>query len=274
MPQSCAFCPEPRRGRTAGMLVLAVVFGAMMALANAEGPSPATGAVAATEPISVIVLNRPPYYELRDGKPGGFLLLRSVRHFEAAGLPIREYQTLPPRRILAMIRQNAGRICSVGWFRTAERESFARYSEPIHVDRPYIVIAHPESAAAVGAKGSLLKLMDDPDLRLGLVDGYSYGTYLDALVQARHGPTDTNSQTATHLLKRLADGRIDFALFDREEADALMADNELARPLRSVFLNGMPDGQRRYLICSQQVAESEMQALDAAIKRGARRPGR
>jgi polar amino acid transport system substrate-binding protein len=271
MRRSCACFPDRLQGRPPWRAWLVGVAVLLAGLPPAPVATAAEEIRLAPEPISIIVLDRPPYYEVREGQPAGFLLLRAKQHFEAAGLPISDYATLPPRRILALIRQNAARICSVGWFRTAERESYARYSAPIHVDRPYIVLAHPDAAAAVRAKGSLLTLMDDPDLRLGLVDGYSYGSYLDALVRARHGATDTDSPTAAQLLKRLANGRIDFALFDREEADALMADNELAKPLRTVFLNGMPDGQRRYLICSQRVAEAEMKALDAAIARRAAR---
>lgn len=239
------------------------------ALALASGlvganQSPASGGV---EPIEVVVLDRPPYYGVRDGKPSGFLLLRAKRFIEAAKISIGAYAAYPPRRILAMIRKNDARVCSVGWFRTAERESYARYSAPIHVDRPHIVLAHPEAWPAVNDHGALLPLMDDPDLRLGLIDGYSYGIYLDALIGARHGPTDSDSPDATQLLKKLADRRVDFALFDREEADALVSSNESARSLRTVFLNGMPEGQRRYLICSLQVSEAEMRAIDAVIAR-------
>ncbi|HEY5763381.1 MAG TPA: hypothetical protein VIS73_09255, partial [Rhodocyclaceae bacterium] len=173
----------------------------------------------------------------------------------------------PPRRILAMIHKNEARLCSVGWFRTAERENFARYSTPIHVDRPHIVLANSDAWAAVSAKGALLTLMDDPDLRLGLVDGYSYGTYLDALIAARQGPTNTDSLDASQLLRMLAVRRVDFALFDREEADAMVTGNESAKALRTVFLNGMPEGQRRHLICSLQVSEAEIKAINAVIAR-------
>ena len=236
----------------------------MLALAaGLAGANP--GPMVGGEPIQVVVLDRPPYYVVHDGKPSGFLLLRAKRFIEAAKIPVATYATYPPRRILAMIRKNDERLCSVGWFRTAERENYARYSAPIHVDRPHIVLAHPDAWQAVSGKGALLPLMDDPDLTLGLVDGYSYGTYLDALIAARQGPTNTDSPDAPQLLTMLAARRVDFALFDREEADALVAGNESAKTLRTVFLNGMPEGQRRHLICSLRVSEAEMEAIDAVI---------
>ncbi|HEY5762581.1 MAG TPA: hypothetical protein VIS73_05200, partial [Rhodocyclaceae bacterium] len=40
------------------------------------------------EPIQIIVLDRPPYYVVRDGKPSGFLLLRAKRFIEKAKIPI------------------------------------------------------------------------------------------------------------------------------------------------------------------------------------------
>lgn len=264
MRRSCESCPEAPmqyvpRTIVAGLLLAAAFL--------TSGPAAAAQAPDAVGPIEVVVLDRPPYYQVHDGRPSGFLLLRAQRFIEQAKIPIGGYATYPPRRILAMIRKNEGRYCSVGWFRTAERESYARFSAPIHVDRPHIVLAHPDAWFAVSARGALLPLMDDPDLRLGLIDGYSYGTYLDALIAARQGPTNADSADAPQLLKMLAAGRVDFALLDREEADVLMTGNESAKSLRAVFLNGMPEGQRRHLICSLQVSEAEMRAIDAVIAR-------
>ena len=159
MLRSCGSCPEStRRGRCRpGFARSAAAVLALPAGLAGANPGPMVGG----EPIQVVVLDRPPYYVVHDGKPSGFLLLRAKRFIEAAKIPVGAYATYPPRRILAMIRRNEGRFCSVGWFRTAERENYARYSSPIHVDRPHIVLAHPDAWQAVSAKGALLPLMDD-----------------------------------------------------------------------------------------------------------------
>jgi uncharacterized protein (TIGR02285 family) len=236
-------------------------------LMAALGFLPMLACAAPLAPVHVVVLNRPPYYEVVDEAPRGFLLMRAKAVFAAAGVPVLSYAAMPPKRILALIEKNAAPLCSVGWFKTLARERFARYSSAIHVDRPHRVIAHRSVAVALQEKHSLLKVMDDPDLRLGLVGGYSYGTYLDAMIAARQGPTDAGAPTPARLIDKLADGQVDFALVDQEEAGYLIAASSGGNKLVPVPLQGLPPGLKRHLICSLQVSPETMAALDEAIAR-------
>ena len=95
-----------------------------------------------TEPdIKVAYLERPPYYWTDNGHPRGFLLELTQRIFNLAGIKAT-YAPAPPNRIIADLRENREPICSIGWFRNPERESYSRFSLPIYRDRPLVILTN------------------------------------------------------------------------------------------------------------------------------------
>src|SRR5690606_34791512 len=89
----------------------------------------------AAEPLAVYYIEKPPYYHSIAGEPTGFLLERTRAIFSDAQIALR-FEARPAKRILLEMEQNREPICSIGWFRTPQREAFALFSLAIYRDEP------------------------------------------------------------------------------------------------------------------------------------------
>lgn len=131
-------------------------------------------ALPAEESISLHYNERPPYLVSgADGQATGLTAEPAAAAFRRAGIPYAWVQT-PALRQLKLLRENTGRDCLVGWFKTAERERYARYTLPTYRDRRIIALTGAgNSRLAEG--GRLDAWLADPELTLLVKDGYSYG---------------------------------------------------------------------------------------------------
>src|SRR6202035_3376932 len=94
----------------------------------------ASEAARAETPITFMYAERPPFTETRqDGSVGGIVGKPVFAAVQAAGIPA-EWAATPAARQLEIIRQNDSRSCAFGWFKTTERQSFARYTKAISQD--------------------------------------------------------------------------------------------------------------------------------------------
>jgi len=214
--------------------------------------------------LELLYFERPPYYQaLPGGAVGGLVASRAAAALEAAGVCYR-WRALPAKRHLAEIERNEQAACAVGWFRTAERERYARFSAPLYRDRPLVAVA----ARAAGLKEryrSAAELLAQGNRVLGLRAGFSYGEELDAAI-ARIAPrTYTTAKPVVHLLQMLERGRVDFVFMAREEADYLLARGEHPGLMLISFAD-LPAGNTRHLLCSRRTPEAVLERIDAAIR--------
>jgi uncharacterized protein (TIGR02285 family) len=222
----------------------------------------------AAQDLSVVFRDKPPYSYVEGGVQKGFLLDRTRQILEAAGIrhTLRE---MPPKRIFQEIQDNAEAICSFGWYKIPEREKFARFSLPIHTDRPHVVLAGPRSAEDVRRHKTLKALMADGALTLATVDGVSYGPDLDAMIAGFAGKNDRALIPPVQVAKKVAAKRADFMLIDQEDYDYLLATNPEFRDEKLVRIEypDLPPGLKRYILCSHRVGTDTMAKIDAAIER-------
>lgn len=234
----------------------------VLELLSALAPAPAR----AEEPVTVYYMERPPYYVTKDGQATGLLndIARSV--FEDAGLA-HQFAVLPPKRILEEIARPDTRACSVGWFRSPEREAYARFSRPIYRNRPMVPLVRSDMAASLRGR-SLRDILADQDLVLGVLDGFSYGTELDGLIDSLAPERYRFAGTQKQLVRMLAAGRIDYILLSPEEVAHLLADAGIDDgQLVQVEAAHALAGNVRHLMCSRGVGDDVMRRLDASIAR-------
>ena len=214
----------------------------------------------------MVFRDKPPYSYVDNGVAKGFLLERTKRILGRAGIDV-QFRELPPKRIFLEIEKNEQAMCSFGWYKIAEREKYAKFSVPMHQDRPHVVLAGARSVDAVRKRSTLRDLMKDRALTLAAADGVSYGTELDALIAAFPGKADRTLQSPLQVAKKLAAQRADFMFIDQDDFDYLTASNADFRGdgLVRIEYPDMPVGLKRYILCSQQVAEDTMRRLNAAI---------
>lgn len=216
---------------------------------------------AAAEPVTVFYIEKPPYYHSEQGEPTGFLLERTRAIFSKAGVGVH-FEARPAKRIQMEFQLGREPACSVGWFKTAQRSRYAWFSRAIHRDAPMVVLTRNTLREQIKAYASLTALLSSP-LRLGLIDGFSYGE-LDALLARTSRSNITAAPTQS--VRMLAAERIDYTLIDERELPYILAEADL-RDARLAQLNmpDIPPGQLRYLMCSKEFDQRLQERLDQAI---------
>jgi len=134
------------------------------------------------ERLTVSYLERPPYYFTENEKAGGFLIDLSGKIFKKAGIEV-EFVEMPPKRIMAEIKRKDNFHCSVGWFKKAERERFAKFSRPIYQNKPIVILTAKKNEALFSKYKTLKEVFSDKSLLLGVMADFSYGEYIDNLIE-------------------------------------------------------------------------------------------
>lgn len=222
-------------------------------------------AVLRAEGLSLTFFNRPPYYHMERNAPSGFLLIRALRIMEAAGIPYTLHE-LPSSRITAIIQSDSERMVSVGWFKNPERELYSRFSLPIYRNKPEVVLTLASRAADLERAGSFANLAGMKPYTLGVISGFSYGQYIDARLTDMGARRISVNAMASQLVEMLAAGRFDYILADPEEVSYLIAQARLTEDLfATIGFCDIPEGNLRYLWCSNSVTPEELARIDAAI---------
>lgn len=220
----------------------------------------------AAEPLLVTFIDKPPYYHAdASGEARGFLVERTRQILGDAKIEAR-FEARPASRVPHEMRTESRASCSIGWFRNAERESFARFSRPIYHDRPLLGVVQRTRAAEFPPPYSIAALAAS-GLRIGSVAGFSHGEVADRALAGMATSLDLAPAPAQNLSKLLA-GRVDLALFNSEELDHLIAVTPgVSSRITRLEFSDVPPGKARYLMCSRHIDPGLLERIDAAISR-------
>src|SRR5471032_1804070 len=109
----CTLIEACRAGATAWRRPL---FSALLSLALL--PAAASAAAA----LKLQIVQRPPYLIVEaNGDVSGIAVQPTVAAFKKAGIAV-EWQAVPALRQLQRLKDNREKVCSVGWYKTRERE--------------------------------------------------------------------------------------------------------------------------------------------------------
>ena len=207
---------------------------------------------------------RNPYYVTTGNQATGLFADRAAEAFEKAGIGYQWRET-PAKRQLDQIRWNICRACAVGWFKTAERETFARFTRPIYQDRPMVAITRADNERLMSGR-SLDTALAGRTLILLRKDGYSYGAYLDEKIK-KHNPRQVITSAGNlSMLKMIQAHRADYFFITEEEARAVLTYSGLpAYEFKYIRFTDMPVGNKRYIMCSNRVESEIMDRLNRAI---------
>ena len=220
--------------------------------------------VRATERLVVSYLDRVPFSRETPAGPVGLLVDAIAPAFRAAGI-VPDYQALPPGRALQRIAEGVDVSCSLGWFRTAEREAFAWFSRPIFRDRPPVLVVYHAIAAEARQLPSFAAALQHPHWVVGVIAHFSYGEEVDQLLMTTPMLDRVVSDTLG-LLRRVASGRNHLMISGPHEVASLIAHSGIAADqIRILTLPNTPPGQLRHLMCSRALPEALKVRLDRAI---------
>ncbi|GFK95782.1 hypothetical protein NNJEOMEG_03650 [Fundidesulfovibrio magnetotacticus] len=227
----------------------------------------------AGEPVLVLYNERPPYLITGpDGRVRGLTADPAEAALTAANIP-HKWVLTPARRQLAMLEQNPGRVCLVGWFRNPEREKIGRFTAPLYKDRPVAALARTHDRRFRQGM-SVREALGDPTLLLLMKDSYSYGKELDALIAASAVRIEKTAAENVAMARMIRAGRAGYMFIAPEEAEELLRGEEFRDGgLTLVTFGDAPEGEERHLLCSGQVSAEEIRRIDEALlRRQAPRP--
>jgi len=217
------------------------------------------------EPVIILHYHeRRPYYISTGAKVQGLVAATVTRAFEFAEIPYKWQQT-PAKRQLDIIRNNDSLSCGVGWFKTTKREKFGKFSAPIYQDSPFVVVAMAENTLMQNML-TLDQLLGEHRLKLLVKAGYSYGTDVDRKIRD-FSPWQVETTADNQAMLRMIEGhRADYCFMTREEAtDLFMHAGFNKDKFIMVPFAAIPNGNKRYLICSQQVPDEIIERFNQAV---------
>lgn len=209
--------------------------------------------VRAEEPIRFHYNERPPYLITADeGIVYGLTGTPASLALQQSGIP-HIWLNTPAKRQMALLKQNKGKDCLVGWFKNADRETFSRYTHAIYQDKPSIGLAL-RSNADIKDGHPLQEVMKNPDLTILTKIGYSYGRYIDNLLEQIKPVRQNVPVENLNMMRMLEVGRGDYFFVAEEEADELIRLSKLPGSLyQFIRFSDVPPGDKRYILCSLQV---------------------
>jgi len=217
------------------------------------------------EPLHVLYFEYPPYYHaLPDGRATGLIVELARKVFATADVET-QFDFVPAKRILHDI-QSGQPVASLGWFKTPEREEFARFSLPLYINRPVGVFFLREKEEKFRPYETLEALMKSGGFVIGRVQALSDGQQLDALLARYPDKIVQVAADSVRLVRMLKTGRFDFILIPPEEMDVLLREAQAAPEdfmLRS--MRDIPQGNARHIMYSRSVDETLIRKIDAAI---------
>ncbi|QGX39821.1 substrate-binding periplasmic protein [Permianibacter aggregans] len=224
-----------------------------------------TAAAAETSPPLVLLFyDRPPYLQRdHEGKIVGLTASVATQVLQSAGIAF-EWRELSTNRQLMALEKNTEPACAVGWFRLPEREVWAKYSKPLYRDRP--TEAYLRRGLTVEAPVRLAHLLSQNGLRVVIKDRFTYGAYIDRLLQTAPITRVVLTSDTVDMLRHVQMGHADLVFATAEEADWFERERpHVVTGLQRVQLADAEPGEYRHLMCSRKVSDTTIEKIDAAI---------
>ncbi|SFM81687.1 substrate-binding periplasmic protein [Thermodesulforhabdus norvegica] len=212
--------------------------------------------------ITIYYFHRPPFYVRGEKVPGGFLMNFTVHILKQSGIDAK-LEEQSPKRILRLLLSEPN-ACSVGWFKTPDREKLYKFIGPFYVSPPPVLLVPGESQyhtkitrrefEALAASGKLTTRC-----------GFSYGATIDEIIAEYPSVTCLHAPTAS-LVRMLATGRIGSLLIDSEELGFLILnDPSLKNRVKPVYLDNFVPSNPRYMMCSRKADPVILRAIDRKL---------
>ena len=254
-------------GCAAGVLLTLLIRSQIYDRQRSEPASSVMPAEKHSEQAAIVVHfhQRRPFYMSDGDKVHGLVIDPIALAFKTADIP-HVWQETPARRQLDIIERNEDESCAAGWFKTPEREAYARYTLPIYRDKPFVAVARADNQY-LGETETLDRVLRERRLQLLVKEGYSYGRFIDERLKACDPRRITTTAENQNILKMIENYRADYSFMTEEEAQDLLLSPEVnAFHFKLVRFSDMPAGGKRYIICSRKVGREIIARLDAAIR--------
>jgi uncharacterized protein (TIGR02285 family) len=207
---------------------------------------------------------RPPFMMLNStGVMTGTVGDLAARAFQKAGISVT-WEVSSPKRQLAVLQENATPVCSIGWYKTAERERYAKYTKAVSQDSTTVALANADFHAP--DNGKIGDLLSDPNISVLVKDAVVYGAYLDSQLEKMKARRVTSIEEYGPMIRLVRLGRVHLTFIPLEEVNYYIEKMGYTRSdFNIIHFSDMPPGERRYILCSKKVDDAIIEKLNAQI---------
>lgn len=224
--------------------------------------------LAFAKPMTVSYLERPPYYyTTATGQAAGLLVERTRAILSSAGIEA-DFLSLSPNQIIYVIQYLKVPHCSIGWFKKPERELYAKFTRAIYRNRPLVLLTKQGQKKLFSQNTSLKQIFSRKQLVMARMSSFSYGSYVDQLLEKYNPSSYFGTSTQTDLLAALFSGQANYMLVAPEEvAEMAKTAGLTVNDFELIELNEIPAGNLRYLMCDQAVSDETIERINKAIEK-------
>ncbi len=221
-------------------------------------------AVRAAESLILYYNERPPYL-VTGSQPDrvvGLTADPAAKAVVGAGL-VPRWTAMPSTRQLVTLREDGLAACAVGWFKNPERQAAFKFTKAIYRDKPTVALVRGDFDPRTS---KLTDLFLQGGLRVLVKDKYSYGPWIDALLAKSRSRTVITTEENVQMVRMIAGQRADMMFTSQEEAQFLLTrSNVSTSAVKILQFDDVPQGEKRYLMCSRRVSDDTIRRLDDAI---------
>lgn len=226
-------------------------------------PGAGTQSAEANDVIKLQYVQRPPYMQQSKSEaPTGTIPERVIPIFKAAGIDIVWELTSLNRQWDAIQNPNE-MTCSIGWFKTPEREKLVKFTKAIYQDQQFALLARKQ--ISIAPTDTLESALAIKGLRILIKNKYSYGPRIDTLL-GKYQPSlvlsDAENKSMAGLLVA---NRADVMFAAKEEAAYLLQNSDPEKRLQILTPVNMPIGEKRYIACNKLVTDELIERINRAI---------
>lgn len=220
------------------------------------------GATAA--PLELQIVQRPPYLMVRpDHSMDGIAVRPTAAAFKKAGIDV-VWREVPALRQLQRLQANQERVCSVGWYKTAARQRYAKFTQPVSQDSPWAGFASSDFTPVANA--TVRGLLATPKLSVLIKTGFVYGDFLDRELASMKAQRMDTMADMTQLLLMIEAGRAQLTFAPIEEIQYYLSHYSSGADATSIITFAeMPAGYHRHLMCSKRVEDELIARFNAAL---------
>jgi hypothetical protein len=223
------------------------------------------GGTAAGQTLIVHYSELPPlHYAGPQGKLTGYAAKPVTDALTAAGIAYEIRQT-PAKFQLVLLQENREPACMMSWIDMLGRDRKGKFSDMIYQDKRPFALTWAGNRAMEDEK-PLKDTLADPQLRLLVKDGFSYGGAIDRALLRYHTTISSIDGEAAQMLEVLRKRRVDYFFVSEEEATAAFkATGYPASDFKRIYFSDLTKGYERRLWCSKMVPDEVLKRFNAAL---------
>lgn len=206
---------------------------------------------------------REPYVIQDDKSILGLVATPIINALNKSGVKYKLVKNSSKRHIISL-KNNKKQQCAIGWFKKPERELFAKFTNFAYQDKPMILIINKNNFEILKYK-NIDELLKSKTITALTKDSYSYGSFIDEKLVAYNTKQTKTFGTNTQMLNMIYGKRADFMFSSLEESKSLLDASKHKDTLTTLEIDGLPKGNKRYLMCSKSVDDSTIEAINKYI---------